>query len=208
MKHRTWWAYIVNLILHLIAIPSEPWEIWNWDGIHNFRDWRLYFDASANDSTSISWESVFKISRSWLNVLIFTPFYFESFICPDAIYLWIRQRNSIKFCASFGKSATETLTMIRQAFEEKITSRTRKVWTNLDGRGETGEVHSEEHAHHFSLTLMQLFTRDSPSEAKQSIPHITVTFYGYHVKICEDVTPNFVDKWTGCCITTTHCLTP
>jgi hypothetical protein len=25
--------------------------------------------------------------------------------------------------------------------------------------------------------------------------------------MCEDFTPNFGDKRTGCCITTTHCLT-
>jgi hypothetical protein len=33
---------------------------------------------------------------------------------------------------------------------------------------------------------------------KQSIPHITVTFYGDCVKICKNFAPNFGDKRTGC----------
>jgi hypothetical protein len=38
---------------------------------------------------------------------------------PGAISLWIRQRNSITFCTDLGKSATETLAMIKQAFREE-----------------------------------------------------------------------------------------
>jgi hypothetical protein len=44
-------------------------------------------------------------------------------------------------------------------------------------------------------------------QAKQSIPHTTVTFHGNCVKMCEDFVPNLGDKTTGCCITTTHQLT-
>jgi hypothetical protein len=44
-------------------------------------------------------------------------------------------------------------------------------------------------------------------QAKQTIPHTTVTFYGDCVEMCEDFTLNFGDKRTGCCIMTTHCLT-
>jgi hypothetical protein len=36
-------------------------------------------------------------------------------------------------------------------------------------------------------------------QAKQSIPHTTVPFYGDCMKMCEDFNRNFGDK-TGCCI--------
>jgi hypothetical protein len=41
-------------------------------------------------------------------------------------------------------------------------------------------------------------------QAKQSIPHTTVTFYCNCLKMYKDFTPNFGDKRTGCFITTTH----
>jgi hypothetical protein len=56
----------------------------------------------------------------------------------------------------------------------------------------------------FFLTLRGLFTKNSTWQAKQSILHTTVMFYGDCMKMCEDFTPNFSDKRTGCCITTTH----
>jgi hypothetical protein len=34
-----------------------------------------------------------------------------------------------------------------------------------------------------------------------------MTYYGDCVKMCEDLVTNFGYKRTGCCITTTHCLT-
>jgi hypothetical protein len=51
-----------------------------------------------DDSTTISWETMYKIEWSWLDVLICTSFYLESCIWPDAILRGTRQRNSIKFC--------------------------------------------------------------------------------------------------------------
>jgi hypothetical protein len=76
-------------------------------------------DAVVDDSTSIAWESVYKIPRSWVDVLIFLSSYLELCIWPVAISQWIRQRNSIR------KILTETLAMIRQAFGEKCVNRTR-----------------------------------------------------------------------------------
>jgi hypothetical protein len=39
-----------------------------------------------------------------------------------------------------------------------------------------------------------LSTNNPSWQAKQLIPHSTVTLYGDCVKICEDFTPNFGDK--------------
>jgi hypothetical protein len=62
----------------------------------------------------------------------FTSFYLELYIWPDAIARWIRKRNSAKVCANLGKSATETLAMIGQAFGEEGMNRTQKVQTQWD----------------------------------------------------------------------------
>jgi hypothetical protein len=55
-----------------------------------------------------------------------------------------------------------------------------------------------------SLTSSGLFKRNSSWQAKQSVSHTIATFYGDWVKMCEDSAPNFGDKRTGCCITTTQ----
>jgi hypothetical protein len=59
----------------------------------------------------------------------------------------------------------------------------------------------------FPLTSRGLSIKDSSWQAKEYIPHTTATFYGDCVKVCKDFAPNFGDKRTGCCITTTHRLT-
>jgi hypothetical protein len=57
------------------------------------------------------------------------------------------------------------------------------------------------------LSSSVLFAKNSSWQAKQSIPHTTVTFYGYCVKMCEDFAPNLGDRITCCCITTVLRLT-
>jgi hypothetical protein len=49
--------------------------------------------------------------------------------------------------------------------------------------------------------------KNSSWQAKQPIPHITVTFYRDCVKMCEDYAANFGDRRTGYYITTTYLLT-
>jgi hypothetical protein len=53
----------------------------------------------VDDSISISWESVYEISRSWMDVLLFGIMY--------TVWRWIQQRNSIKFCRNLGRIVTE-----------------------------------------------------------------------------------------------------
>jgi hypothetical protein len=62
------------------------------------------------------------MSLSWVEMLIFTSFYLEPCAWSKEISGWIRERKRIKFCANLGKSATETLEMMRQAFGEEIVS--------------------------------------------------------------------------------------
>jgi hypothetical protein len=73
----------------------------------------------VDHNTLISWETVHKISHSWVDMLIFYVFFFGggggSCMWSDAISRWIHQSNSIKFCANLKKSSMETLGMIRQA---------------------------------------------------------------------------------------------
>jgi hypothetical protein len=46
----------------------------------------------------------------------------------------------------------------------------------------------------FSLTSRRLFTKNSPRQAKQSIPHTSVKFCGDCVNMWEDFTLNFAVK--------------
>jgi hypothetical protein len=80
-----------------------------------------------DDSVSVSWELVYKISCNWRKCWSSTSFYLESCIWPDAISRWIRQRVCIKFYANIGESSPETLPMIIQAFGEESVRRTRKI---------------------------------------------------------------------------------
>jgi hypothetical protein len=61
----------------------------------------------------MSWQSLYKIPHSWVEILIFIFIYLELYIWPDAISQWIQQRYNIKFCANLGQSVTETMAIIR-----------------------------------------------------------------------------------------------
>jgi hypothetical protein len=64
---------------------------------------------------------VYNLSHNWVDVLIF-------YIWPYATSQWIQQRNSIKFCATLGKSVMETPVMIRQKFGEESMSYKARVF--------------------------------------------------------------------------------
>jgi hypothetical protein len=139
--------------------------------------------------------SVYKISRSCVDRLIF-----HVLLCRAVYLAWCNPTaSSIKFRADLRKSATQTLSVIRQAFGEESMSCTRMIEWQTE-TGETGEEQSQEHAHNVSLTSRGLFINNSSWQAKQSIPHTTVMFYGDCVRMCKDFAPNFDN------ITTTHGL--
>jgi hypothetical protein len=105
------------------------------------------------------------------------------------------------------KSVTGTLAVIKQAFEEESINSIRKVQTHRDKKGEIIEEKKSRACSSFSLTSKRLFTKNSSRQARQLISLVTATSYGDCFKMCEDFNQNFGDKTTGCCITTTHCLT-
>jgi hypothetical protein len=70
-------------------------------------------------------------------MLISSSFYLESCIWPDVISQWIRQRNSIKFCANLRKVQHRLWEWLDKCLNWMLCS------------GETGEEQSQEHAHNF-----------------------------------------------------------
>jgi hypothetical protein len=121
-------------------------------------------------------------------------------IWPDVILRWIRQwwiRQwvCINLCANFGKSVTETLAMIRQAFREESMSHTSVFELHV----QTYQDQKRQHSWWRGMPTKNLYWH-----AKQSVPHTTVIFYGDCMKIWKDFTLNFGDKRSGCCIMTTH----
>jgi hypothetical protein len=104
---------------------------------------------AVNDSTGVSWESVYNISHSWVDLLILYVLLFESCIWPDVTSRQIQQRVCLKSSGNLGKYAMEILAMIRQAFgEESMSHAWMFEWKSSNSprpkKGETGT----EIAHH------------------------------------------------------------
>jgi hypothetical protein len=127
-------------------------------------------------------------------MLIFTSLYLESCFCPHAISQRIRQRNSIQFYATLEKSATGTPAKIRQTRKEEILSRTRKFQTHRYRIRRDRWRGKSRACSLFSFTSRVLFTKNSSWQAKQLLPHTTLTFYDDCVKTCEDFATNFGTK--------------
>jgi hypothetical protein len=104
--------------------------------------------------------------KSWC----FTSSYLESCIRPHRISRWIRQRNSIQLYANVGKSATETLETIRQAFGDESIRSTRKLQTLRDWERRDWWEEKSRECSSFSLTSRGVFTRNSSWQVKLSIP--------------------------------------
>jgi hypothetical protein len=135
----------------------------------------------------------------------FTHFYLVSCSWPSVIWQWIRETNSVKFCTNLGKSAMETLALIRQAFREESMIHTWKIQTHRDWKRRGRRRAKSRACSSFSLMTSRRFITKNSSW--QAIPHTTVTFYGNCMIMCEVFTLNFGDERTGCFIMTMHYLT-
>jgi hypothetical protein len=107
----------------------------------------------ADDSTSISWESMYKISHIWVGMLTFYILLFGAMYlawCDFTMDPTKEQQLCIAFCANLKTSATETLSM--NAYEHSG----KKAWV-VHGKsklteiknGETDEEQSQKHVHYF-----------------------------------------------------------
>jgi hypothetical protein len=177
--------------------------------IHNFRDWCCHLHSSCSSAMQrqmivlayLGRQSTECHTAEW-TCWFFTSFYLESCICPGPFPRWIRQRNSIEFCANFGKPVAETLAMIRQAWDVRRCLNGMSKLTETE-KGKTREEQIQEHAHHFLC-----YQSDCSQIVRPGRPNSqSVTFYSASVEICDGFSPNPGDKMTGCCFMTMRCLT-
>jgi hypothetical protein len=98
-----------------------------------------------------------------------------------------KEQNQI-LCRSWKKCDTDTI--VRGRKHEAVHGKSKLTETEKGERG-------QEHCSSFSLTSSGLLTKNSSWQAKESVPHTTVTSYGVFVKMCQDFAPKFDDKRTG-----------
>jgi hypothetical protein len=134
----------------------------------------------ADYNTSIYWESVYKISRIWGDVLTF--------------YVLLFGVVHLAWC-DFAMDPTKDCTW--QWLDKRSG---KEAW------GETYEEQIQEHVYHFLWYQAECSQRIRPGRPNSQF-RITVTFYGDWVKMCDDFTQIFGDKRTDCYITMKHSLT-
>jgi hypothetical protein len=152
-----------------------------------------YLGSQSTKSHSAGWTCCF-----------FTSFYLESYIWPDAILWWIQQKTASVLCKFKKKFDGGPCQWLDKHLGKKGISHTRKVQTHREWKGWDRWRAKSGACSSFPLTYRRVFTKNSPWQAKQPIPHTTVTFYGD----CENVRRLHPKLWRQknwlCCITTTQ----
>jgi hypothetical protein len=173
-------------------------------GVHNFRNDAVMCSCSSMMQRQMIVLAYFGSQCTTFHVAEWPCWFLRPFIWSRVSGL---MRFRIKCCANVGKSTTEPLAMITEAFEEASMSRTREVQSQRDWK-KTRWVKSKDNSMLIIFFDIKGIVRKSSSgQTSHSVSHTTVTFYGDCMKMCKDFDPNFGDKRTGCCITTTHRLT-
>jgi hypothetical protein len=99
------------------------------------------------------------------------------------------------FLANVEKNATDTLTLSRSVRRRKYEPQTES--SNSQRQKKERQVKNKVKS--ILIIVFDIkggggfFAEHSSWQAKQSIPHTTVTFYGDCLKMCEDFAPNFGD---------------
>jgi hypothetical protein len=114
---------------------------------------------NGRGSTSISWESVYNISCSWVDVLVFTSFYLSRVSCLMRFRNGSDKGTASNFHENHRK-CRETLAMIRQAFREESMSCTEKVQTRWDRKMWESWGAKSRACSSLSLILSGLFTKN------------------------------------------------
>jgi hypothetical protein len=118
------------------------------------------------------------------------------------------QRVCIKFCATYATYLATVITGNESSiynYDPKTKQESFQWKTPISLGPQKVQVKRKVKSFTF-FTLRGLVTKNSAWQAKQSVPHTSVTFYCDCMKMHEYFAPNFGDKRTGCCIATT-CLT-
>jgi hypothetical protein len=113
--------------------------------------------------------------------------------------MWFRDEPDSECASNFvqisEKIVMETLAILDKILWKKAWAVHEKSKFTETEKGETGEEKVKSMLI-IILTSRGFFTKNSPWQAEESIPHIIVIFYGDSMKMCEDFTLIFI--FEGC----------
>jgi hypothetical protein len=134
-------------------------------------------------------------------------------------FIWSFVSGLLQFCNGSDQGTASNCVQItekvwRRPWQRLGVQLGQKAWAMrlcLYGMSELIETENsetgEEHAHHFHSHQGECSQRLRPGRPNSQF-HIPLWHFDSNcMKVCEDFYPNFGDKWTGCCIMTTRCLT-